>query len=248
MNKRILFLFTFIFIFQSVFSQITLPKFDFTTLRDLNVAYLKMGNFASLADGQKKGESISYEDVKGSPFWEDDWNSAIFVLANGNIAKAKKAKLNLFSNEIHFVSPDKIELSCEHSQIKKIYFFKGSDTSKVIAVFESLADPTSNSNVYYQILNEGRLRLLKQMKVLVKENDYDPSVGKKEFSFYNKSNYAIADNEKVISIKSLSQSSVFTSVPKTFEYMEWLKQNNNKLKNEFEINSFFTYFNSKEQK
>ena len=84
-------------------------------------------------------------------------------------------------------------------------------------------------------------------KVLVKENEYNPLSGKREYSFYSKNNYAIADEEKIIPIKSLNQSGLFSAIPESTDYKEWLKQNNNKLKNESEIISFLNYYNSQKK-
>ena len=88
--------------------------------------------------------------------------------------------------------------------LKRFFFFKGMDTTKVVAVFESFADASGTNSVYYRILNKGKLRLMELKKVLVKENDYNPLSGKKEYSFYSRNNYAIADEEKLIPLKSLS--------------------------------------------
>ena len=244
---RIFFLFTFLLISQPLFSQMQIPKIDFTSVGELDVSYSKIRSFNSSPDGQKKVENLSYADVKGSPFWDDDWNAAVFVLANGSIAKTRKAKLNLFTNEVHFVNSVNIEMACENKEIKKILFFKGMDTTKVVAAFESFADASGTNNVYYRILNRGKIRLMELKKVLVKENEYNPLSGKKEYSFYSKNNYAIADEEKIIPIKSLNHSSLFSAIPESTNYQEWLKQNNNKLKNESEIISFLNYYNSRKK-
>jgi hypothetical protein len=113
-----------------------------------------------------------------------------------------------------------------------------------MAVFESFADPSGTDNAFFRSLNKGKCRLLELKKVSVKESEYNPLVGKKEYSFYSKSTYAISDDEKIIPIKTLNQSSLFTAIPKASDYSEWLKQNNNKLKNESEITTFLDYYNS----
>lgn len=223
------------------------PKIDYTSVGELDISYSKIRNFNSSSEGQKKVENLSYADVQGSPFWDNDWNAAVFVLANGSIAKTQKAKLNLFTNEIHFVNSDNKEMACENKEIIKILFFKKMDTTKVVAVFESFADASGTNTVYCRILNKGKLRLIEQRKVLVKEKEYNPLSGKKEYSFYSKNNYAIADEEKINPIKSLTQSSLFSAIPESASYKEWLTRNNNKLKNESEIVSFLNYYNSQKQ-
>ncbi len=241
---RTLFVLTFILISQSLFAQSDIPKVDYTSIGELDGSYSKIKSFNSLPDGKKPVENLSYADVQGSPFWDKNWNAAVLVLANGTVTKTQKAKLNLYTNEVHFVNLFNVEMACDNKAIKKIIFFKGIDTSKVMAVFESFADPSGTDNVFYRSLNKGKVRLLELKKVSVKESEYNPLVGKKEYSFYSKSTYAISDDEKIIPLKTLNQSSLFTAIPKASDYSEWLKQNNNKLKNELEISTFLDYYNS----
>ena len=53
-------------------------------------------NFIDMSSlGQKKVENISYDDISGSAFWDNNWNSALFFLSGNKIVKVQKAKLNL---------------------------------------------------------------------------------------------------------------------------------------------------------
>lgn len=246
-TMRILFLISTSLICQSLFSQVEIPKNDLTSLGDIDVAYSKIKNFNALPAGQKRIDDISYTDVQGSPFWENNWKAAIFILTNGGVAKAAKAKLNLYTNEVHFIN-DNIELACDNSQIQKIYFFNAKDTSKTEAVFESLPDLAAKSSVYYKVMNEGKFRLLKLTKVLLKENDYNAALGKKEYSFYSKVNYAVADGEKITPIKSLNKTGIFSAIPQAIENLDWLRINNNNLKNELDIIYFLIYLNAQVKK
>jgi hypothetical protein len=241
---RILFFITFILNCQSLLAQSDIPKVDYTSIGELDGSYSKIKSFNSLPDGKKPVENVSYADVQGSPFWDKNWNAAVLVLANGTVTKTQKAKLNLYTNEVHFVNLFNAEMACDNKAIKKVIFFKGIDTSKVMAVFESFANPSGTDNIFFRSLNKGKARLLELKKVSVKESEYNPLVGKKEYSFYTKITYSISDHEKIIPLKTLNQSSLFTAIPKASDYSEWLKQNNNKLKNETEITTFLDYYNN----
>ena len=195
--------------------------------------------------GQKKVENISYEDVRGSAFWDDKWNAAIFVLSNNQAAKVRKARLNLYTNEVHFMDLSGTELALDNTQALKVIFFKGMDTTTVLAVFESLPDslsPTKHS--YYQVLNNGKFRLLVLQKNSVRENEYDPAVGKREHSFFSKTTYAIANDQNIISIKSLNQSNIFTAISASPEMEQWVSQNKYKLKTEAQVVAFLNLCNS----
>jgi hypothetical protein len=242
---RTFFVFVFILLSQSLLSQMVIPTTDYTSVGELDITYSKIRNFNALPEGQKKVENLSYADVLGSPFWDDNWNAAVFVLANGNIAKTQKAKLNLYTNEVHFVNAANMEMACENRQIRKIFFYKGMDTSKVTAVFESFAEAGDTKNIFYRVLNSGKLRLMEYKKVSIKEKEYNPLLGKKEYSFFSKTNYSLAIQEKIIPLKSLNPSGILSFIPDSNDYKDWIAQNNNKLKTESEIVSFFNYYNSK---
>jgi len=193
--------------------------------------------------GQKKIESFSYADVLGSPFWNDDWNTALLFLKKG-VVKVQKAKLNLYTDEIHFVDKSETERAVDNTDVKKVIFFKGADTTKILAVFEALPDSMSTNKLsYYQVLNKGKMRLLVLKKTFVKENEYNPTTGKKDHSFYYKTTYALANNANIFPVK-LNQSSILSVIPASADTEQWLKQNKNKLKNESEVVSFLDYYNS----
>jgi hypothetical protein len=201
-------------------------------------------NFVDMSSlGHKQMENISYSDVSGSPFWADDWNSALFFLSGNRKAKVQKAKLDLYANEVRFIDKSGTELSLENTTVLKIIFFKGTDTTKVLSIFESLPDSLNPAKTsYYQILNNGKYQLLELEKVFVKESEYNPTTGKNDHSFFTKTSYAISDNENIIPIK-LRPSDIFPAIhPQALAY-EWLKQNNNKLKNVTEVISFLNYYN-----
>ncbi len=246
-TMRIILLFVFAFVSGPVFCQVEIPAKDYTSPGDLDVAFSKIRTFHFEPEGQKKAENLSYADVQGSPFWDINWNTALFVLANGNLAKTEKARLNLFTNEVHFINAENIEMACENKLIKKILFFKGTDTTKPFALFESFPDASGANNSYCRVLNKGRIRLLEMKKILVQEKEYNPLLGKKEYTFYSKRNYLIAVEEKTTPLPSLNQSGLLKALPELSDYKEWLTRNNNKLKTEAEVISFLNYYNSKRQ-
>jgi hypothetical protein len=209
------------------------------------------GNYGSInfldasSLGQKKVENISYEDVRGSAFWNDNWNSALFFLSNNRIAKVQKAKLNLYTDEVHFIGKNGTEFSLENTTVLKVIFFKGMDTTTVLGVFESFQDNLSPTNIsYYQVLNNGKFRLLILKKNSVKEGEYDPTAGKWEHSFYSKSGYAIANDQNIIPVKSFDQTGIFEIINASPEQKQWVFQSKYKLKNETQVVSFLNYCNS----
>ena len=56
----------------------------------------------SSAIGDKKAKGLTYEDVEGTPFWNEHWNSALLYFKSGTIYTLPKAKLNLYTTEVHY--------------------------------------------------------------------------------------------------------------------------------------------------
>jgi hypothetical protein len=203
-------------------------------------------NFLDAAGlGQKKVENISYDDVRGSAFWTESWNSALFFLSGNKIVKVPKARLNLYTDEVHYLSKSGVEYSFENTKVLKVIFFKGPDSTTILGMFESLPDSLSPTNIsYYQVLNNGKFRLLILKKNLVKEGEYDPTAGKREHSFYSKSSYVIANDQNIIPMKSFNQTGIFEMIHASPEQEQWAFDNKNKLKTESQVVSFFNYCNS----
>src|ERR1700761_8384739 len=59
-------------------------------------------------------------DVAGSPFLKDDWKIATLILNNNRRYDSVKARLNLSSQEIHFLSPQNNELALAKGYIKEV--------------------------------------------------------------------------------------------------------------------------------
>ncbi len=206
-------------------------------------------NFVDMSSlGHKKMENISYTDVLGSPFWVDDWNSALFFLSGNRKAKVQKAKLDLYANEVRFIDKSGVELSLENTTVLKIFFFKGVDTTKVLSVFESLPDSLSETKFsYYQVLNSGKFRLLILKKSFVKEGEYNPMLGTRDHSFYSKINYTIANNEDIFPIRSFNQANILPALSASADAIQWLKNNDNRLKNATEVVAFLNYYNTQKK-
>ncbi len=206
-------------------------------------------NYVDLsALGQKKAELISYTDISGSPFWDDNWNAALLFLNNKTVVKVNQAKLNLYTSEVHFIDKSNTEMSGESNDIKRVIFFKGTDTTKILALFESFADSAGHSKpYYYQILNGGKFRLAELKRIFLKEGEYNPMTGKRDHSFYSRTNYAIANNEDIIPIKSLNQANILPALSVPADAIQWLKSTDNKLKNTNQIVAFLNYYNTQKK-
>jgi hypothetical protein len=105
----------------------------------------------------------SYTNVRGSAFLVDSFTSAVVVLNNGKAYAYDKIRLNLFTNKVHFMTPDGKEMIAGDGVVKKIYFFFTPDSSRP-TVYSSGYLPVSGVTPYtfLEEMNQGDYALLKQ--------------------------------------------------------------------------------------
>jgi len=199
----------------------------------------------SSAIGDKKAAGLTYEDVEGTPFWDEHWNSALLYFKSGAIYKLPKAKLNLYTTELHYENEKDGELVAETSLIDKIVFLNSKDATKVLAVFAVLPDYIDNKPAgFYRVFNNGVYQLILLQKNLVKVSPFDPLTGKNTTSFFTKSYYGIYTNGKTMPLKALDRNSILSVIPFNVSVEPWIKNTKNKLKSEEDIIALLTYYNS----
>jgi len=197
------------------------------------------------AIGDKKAIGLAYEDVEGTPFWDEHWNSAILYFKSGAMYKLPKAKLNLYTSELHYKNENEDELVAETSLIDKIVFLDSKDATKILAVFAALPDYIDNKPAaFYRVFNNGDYQLILLEKNLVKVSPYDPLLGKNITSFFTKSYYGIYNNGKTIPLKGLDKNSVLAAIPFYASVQPWIKNTKNKLKSEEDFIALLNYYNS----
>jgi hypothetical protein len=197
------------------------------------------------AIGDKKATGLTYEDVEGTPFWNEHWNSAILYFKSGAMYKLPKAKLNLYTTEVHYENENGSELVAETNLIDKIAFLDSKDATKILAVFAALPDYIDNKPAgFYRVFNNGAYQLILLQKNLVKVSPFDPLLGKNITSFFTKYYYGIYNNGKTIPLKGLDRNSVLAAIPFNASVQPWIKNTKNKLKSEEDFIALLNYYNS----
>lgn len=101
-------------------------------------------------------------EVTGSPFLKDDWVPAELTLSRGKQIGPLSIKLNIESNELHFLDSTGKEMIAADGQVKKIdymdYYTKDSTRYVFKSGYPSIAE--QNENYFYQAFTEGRIELL----------------------------------------------------------------------------------------
>ena len=186
----------------------------------------------------------SYTDVEGSPFWNDNWNPAIVYFSNGAKAKINQARLNLYTDEIHYLNSVGTELAIENQGITRLVFLNINNLTQPIASFAKLVNHVSgNGTAFYKVLNAGEFQLILLQKQFVKTSPYDPIQGKSISSFYSKKNYAIYNVGNIIPLDDLNKKSLLASLGNVTGFDSLLKENKSKLKSEKEFTDLLEAYN-----
>ncbi len=195
--------------------------------------------------GQKMADDVNYEDITGTPYFNTRWNAAIIILAGNMAVKVDKAKLNFYTGNLHYVDSAGKELIADPSVVKKIFFLDSRDTLKTIAVFQQISGlQDKQPTAFIQVLNSGKVELLKLTRIVLGSRGYNTLKGKDEYSFQHKESYYVVNDGVVNVLKALNKDAVTAVVPPNTAAENWLDTNKNKLKTEADIISFFAYFNA----
>jgi hypothetical protein len=232
------------FLFCSAFCHAQLQSFEFANTTIGSGGFVRYNNFAAL--GQKNEGKVDYSEIRGNCFWDSEWNPAVLILKNGKGFKLNRVKLNLYTNDIHYIDNKGTELVAQ-SSVKNIVFFDRNDTTKLLAVFQRLEGfKIKNIDSYAQLLADGKFRLLKRKEVrLIKSKD--AMLDHPDLRFQSDINYFIEENGTISLLKSVTKANLFSILKSTDEDEAWLKANKNKIKNEAELTAYLTYRNAREQ-
>ncbi len=192
--------------------------------------------------GEKRGVKVDYSDIRGSCFLNSNWNPAVVRLRNKATIKFSKLRLNLFTNDIHYLDPTGLELAADSKIVDDILMFEPDDSTKIVSRVKKYIVDGKES--FFLELNQGRVVLLKRTLVTLFKGEYDVSRAKNDFRFVRKIDYYIKSDMKISLLESLSRESLSSHVLFDEKGQNWLEKNKNKLKNEDQIIDFLEFYNS----
>lgn len=186
---------------------------------------------------------IDYTDITGSPFWNTEWKTATLFTSTNKVF-VEKVKLNLYTSEIHYINTTGKEFSIDAGVIKKVVFYKSSDTTTKLAEFIFVKAMDDNKMHYLQELNKGETQLYKLSSVSLLKKDYNPIEGKTPYGFTYQHEYYLYYDGVITKLKGLKKKNLFDVMPSGSSTETWLNTNNNKLNNESDFISFLDYYNT----
>ena len=208
----------------------------------------KISSFQAYGMGNLSNE-VPLSRINGSPFFYEDWHFATLLGEGKRETWFCKAKMNLVTNEIHYLDKAENELVLEASFINKLILRDNIDTSKILAVFEYHNEPPvlpiDKKGLYVQVLNKGQYQLLKYDKRTLTSRDSLFGTQKK-YLFTDRLYYFISHIEKPEPIKKLNQDFILAFLPSSLSYKDWITKNKIDLKNEDEAIKFLNYYNQQQ--
>jgi hypothetical protein len=156
----------------------------------------------SVFDANGKAFVNPAPDVTGSPFLNDDWKIGALIANSNYRFDSVKVRLNLFSQEVHFMDKNKNEMALAKGYIKAIILpnpVTGAPTGPKFQNGFPAIDEQDTYN-FYEVLAEGKLWLLLSIrKVIAKEKDEMSGEVKKEYRAYE--DYYIFDGKTMERVK-----------------------------------------------
>ena len=196
---------------------------------------------------------IPYDRISGSPFWKNEYIQATVIDINNQVMGKAPVKLNLYTNEVYFLTPNGQERVINAGKARKIIFYKGDNEKEILAVFENNLpivtenNPNAENPSFVQVLNNGDLQLLKHIKMMLVTADSLFGTMKRYY-FSDQVLYYINNKfGQTTRIRKLNKDNIMETINPDNSVEGWLKQNPINFKKEEDIAIFFDYLSSKKK-
>lgn len=186
-----------------------------------------------------------YIDITGSPFLFEELKTGIIRINDHRIFSNIPVKLNLVSQEVHFMQAGKGEMVLPAGLVRELIILDSSGYKPVIYTYQCGFPPVDNqsSTSFYQILSDGKIKFLKSLRKIIhqEKNEYSGEV-QKEFREYE--DYYFFVNNKMERIKR--EKSYILDMLKDKEGMiaEFLQKNKLSFKSIDDIKKLVDYYNT----
>lgn len=204
------------------------------------------------SDNINNNKRIPYEKISGSPFWKSEYQLATIIDVKNQVLGKAPSKLNLYTNELYFISLKGEERVAAPGMVHKVVFYKGVDTtSEVAAVFENNLtiivenNPNAENPSFVQVLNNGDVQLLRHVKKMFVTADSLFGTMKRYYFSDQVSYYMNNKYGQNVRLSKLNKDNVLETVRIVAADEEWIKKNAINFKKEDDVIRFLNYFNSR---
>jgi hypothetical protein len=186
-----------------------------------------------------------YHDVTGSPYLSDAWTHAAMRLNNNAIVSDIQVRLDLKSQQWHFLDSGNIERLVPVGLVTEVLLDDSSGSEVKTADFRSGFPPVDSRKTtdFYRVLSTGKVLLLHSM--LKKINiDKDEMAGTVQMEFAVYEEYYLFNGGKMWRVKK-DKSEVLNQLTDKKEKMQtFIDENHFKLKSIDEVKRVIDYYNS----
>ncbi len=195
--------------------------------------------------------SIPYEKIKGSPFWQNQWNTAVFYNWRDSIIGNYKSKLNFVTQEIYYIDKNGKEQVVLQGLVDKVIFFKNEDESQVISVFKNdigeVKKKAACKHCFVQEMNSGDVKLMKSTSRVLKIGDSLFGT-QKRYYFADEFEYFLQVHDRIYRVKKLDKESILSLLPTASSYEAWIREKQLRFKKESDFMVFIDHYNATRRK
>lgn len=188
--------------------------------------------------------SRSYTDVKGHPYYLDQWTEGLVKQANGKTYSGVWLKYDILNDELFFKDLKSDQMLAFVQPVSEFKLNK-LGPNKQDLLFRNGYTPVEQfgTKTYYQVLYDGGTQLVKKVaKKINEEKPFNSATSIK--SFEELTFYFIGNNKQLVKIRK-DKKSILAVLNKQAEPLDaFIKEKHLNLKNEEDLIQLISYYNT----
>ena len=124
-----------------------------------------------------------YSTIKGSSFYNEEWNKGYILLQDKRIAKNISLSFNIYDNQIFYLMDSQVLVLDAAVPVAEFGIYVRKEDSAEITIFRCGYPPINNNNskTFYQVVSNNKIALLKHYNKSIVEKKNPADVPSKEF-------------------------------------------------------------------
>jgi hypothetical protein len=188
----------------------------------------------------------TYSEIQGSPLLSDSWVTGTVTFAGGKTATAI-LNYNLYGDELLFKNPKDSAVLAFVDPVKSFSLkdaaIEGSDITDPSFSSGFPADDDQTTKTFYQVVGDGKIKLLKcYKKRVVESKDFSSQITTK--SFLDASAYYLFIDNKMAKVKPNQKVIIAAMNDKAAQVQDYIKKNSVNFKSDVALAKLFGYYNS----
>lgn len=205
----------------------------------------KWADQVSITDVNGRPFESKYTDVSGTPYFTDQYKIAAIQLKEGKRFPNVRTRIDILSQEMHFLSSNGVEGYISAGMVKEISYADTIPTGIIFYKFQTgfpAADKQTENN-FYQVLAEGKCGLLKSISKSISERKNELS-GEVVKEFETTENYYLFAKGNMKRIKKDKDFFIAELSDKQNQIVQFIQSNKLNFKNNDHIVKLMNYYNS----